>query len=150
MEKNVKKVNLLIIGNNIWCIDLVNRLKLQEKYNIQYIYNYRAAIKRLRHNSYDVLLLQQQYFNYNSVELSKLSYAMSRPSIILCKSYFKMFIYWIWKHTSQWANKHTIAKEIIHFKYLNYKSLDNYIEKILYQHDLIDDITKQIKKAIKK
>lgn len=145
-----KKINLLIIGNNLWCINLVNNLNNNQLYNIQYIYTYKDAIKRLRHNSYDILLLQQDYFNYSSIELSKLSYAMSRPSIILCSSIFKLIIYQLWKYTSQWTNTFTISKELIHFKKLNYKYLDKYIQKIVIHTDYIKQITEQINKNIQK
>ncbi len=148
--KNVKdKINLLIIGNNLWCIDLANNLNKNQQYNIQYIYTYKDAIRRLRHNSYDILLLQQDYFNYNSIELSKLSYAMSRHSIILCKSLFKIIIYQIWKHTSDWTNKFTIAKQLIHFKKLKYKKLNQYIQQLITNNNLITEITAQIKKNTK-
>lgn len=145
-----KKINLLIIGNNLWCINLVNNLNNNDLYNIQYIYTYKDAIKRLRHNSYDILLLQQEYFNYSSIQLSKLSYAMSRPSIILCSSFFKLIIYQVWKNTSQWTNKYSISKQLIHFKKINYKTLCTYIQKIANHKDYIKEITNQINKNIQK
>lgn len=151
MESFVKKINLLIIGNNDWCVTLANRLLAEQhqNYNIQYIYTYRQAIKRLRHNSYDILLLQEDYFNYNSIELSKLSYAMSRPSIILCNSLFKILIYQIWKRTSEWTNKFSISKKLIHFKLLNTKKLSDYINQVQHQHDYIKQISNQIQRKVK-
>lgn len=144
------KINLLIIGYNEWCLNLKSRFENQQLYNIEFIYNYTDALQRLRHNSYDILLLQEQYFDYNSIQLSQLSYAMSRPSVILCTSKLKWLIYKLWRRYSYWTNKYLTAKKLIHIKLLNDSNLVEYVSNLSHQTELIKQVSKQIRSKIKK
>ena len=139
------KINLLIIGYNEWCLNLEKKFKNQQLYHIEFIFNYQDALQRLRHNSYDILLLQQQYFNYNSIQLSQLSYAMSRPSVILCTSYLKLFIYKIWRRYSNWTNKYKISKKLIHIKLINDQNLTQYVTGLVNQIHMIKQVSTQIR-----
>lgn len=140
-----KKINLLIIGYNQWCLNLKKRFNNTRLYNIEFIYNYQDALERLRHNSYDILLLEEEYFDYNSIQLSQLSYAMSRPSIILCTSFIKLFIYKLWRKYSDWTNKFTTAKKLIHIKMLNDQQLVSYVNNLIHQSQMIKQVSIQIR-----
>lgn len=144
METSKHKIALLIIGNKDWCTSYSQQFKDQTKYSYQTISNFKDALKRLQHNSYDILLLQQNYFKYNSIRLSQLSYAMSRPSIILCNSYLKFLIYNFWKKFSDWTNKYSTSKKLIHIKMIDSK-INKYLLKLLHQHDMIKQISEQIR-----
>ena len=80
-----RNLNILIIGNQDWYNTIQPILaELTEKYTTEYINDIDAANKRLWHNSYDILLLEEKFSRENTINLTKMSYAMSRPSIILC------------------------------------------------------------------
>lgn len=145
METANQKITLLIIGNKDWCTSYSQQFKDSTKYKYQTISNFKDALKRLEHNSYDILLLQQNYFKYNSIRLSQRSYAMSRPSIILCNSYLKYFIYNFWKKFSDWTNKYTTSKKLIHIKMISDSKINKYLIKLLKQHDMIKQISDQIR-----
>lgn len=144
-----KKINLLIIGYNQWCLNLKKRFNNHQLYNIEFIYDYQTALERLRHNSYDILLLEEEYFDYNSIQLSQLSYAMSRPSVILCTSIIKLIIYKIWRKYSDWTNKFAMAKKLIHIKMINDKNLVDYVNALIHQSQLIKQVSLQIRNKIK-
>lgn len=113
MEKD--HINLLVIGNNPWYNDFIKVLSgLDEKYTIEYIGNIHEANQRLWHNSYDILLLEEEFSKEYTIQLSKMSYAMSRPSIILCKQP-KLFFYNIWKKISNFTNTFITSKQLIYF-----------------------------------
>lgn len=149
MNTKNEKLSLLIIGKQSWCKDYQHNFSNNQKYKCQYIFDYQEALHRLQHNSYDVLLLQEKYFDYKSINLSQLSYAMSRPSVILCSSYFRYFLYKLWRKYSSWTNKYQISKKLIHIKMINDNNLNNYLYTLLPQHNLIKAVSSEIRSKVK-
>lgn len=94
-------------------------LGLKDIYKFEFITDINIANKRLDHNSYDVLVIEDAFIKNNSINLFKKAYAMSRPTIILCNSYYRYFYYTFWKHFSKWSNKFKISKEMIFITYTN-------------------------------
>lgn len=111
-----KNIKLLVIGNKTWYDKLYPiLLHLNEHYTIEYISDINTAKQRLWHNSYDILLLEEDFSKTNTIELTKMSYAMSRPSIIICKNKFKLFFYFIWKHFGDFTSRFITSKKLIFF-----------------------------------
>jgi hypothetical protein len=100
------------------------------------------ANERLWHNSYDILLLEENFSKENTIELSKMSYAMSRPSIILCNNY-KFIWYQFWKYLSSFTNKFTTSKKLIYF-ITNNNLIPEFIPQISEKHNLFNKVTSEI------
>jgi hypothetical protein len=118
--------------------------KLDEQYTIEYIDDINAANKRLWHNSYDILLLEEKFSNEYTIKLSKMSYAMSRPSIILCENTLKLFMYKVWKRLSKFTNTFITSKKLIFFMGNKDKRIINFISDLANHHQFFDVITKEI------
>ena len=94
------------------------------------------AFKRLDHNSYDVLVLQDGFVK-NILELPIMAYAMTRPSIIVCKGFFRLLYFCFWHYFSKFSRKFKLSKKLINFAvedddnvYKNYlKQLVVYLSK---------------------
>ena len=72
------------------------------------------AFKRLDHNSYDVLVLQDGFVK-NTLDLPIMAYAMTRPSIIVCKNIFKLLYYYCWRFFSRFSRSFKLSKKLINF-----------------------------------
>lgn len=140
-----KTLHILAIGSNKW------NLKIRElcysfipKFEIEFISNINIAKDRLNHNSYDILLIEDEYINRNSIVLSKMAYAMSRPTVIMCNSIFRLVYYYLWKKFAEWPNKFKISKKMIQFKYINNISflLDKHL--IFDSHNNLKNISNEI------
>lgn len=150
MQMNIKKhINLLVIGNKEWYNSLLTILcGLNEIYTVEYISDIRKANARLWHNSYDILLLEEKFSEAYTIDLSKMSYAMSRPSIILCDNIFKIICYKFWKKFSIFTNKFITSQKMILFAKNNDKTLLNTISDLAHHHQYFDIITNEIDKNI--
>ena len=116
MSTNKKNINLLLIGNKKWYKEFIPFLTdLDSNYTIEYISNIELANARLWHNSYDILVLEESFSKKHTIELSKMSYAMSRPTIIICNNSLKLFLYFIWKHFSDFTSRFITSKKLIYF-----------------------------------
>ena len=125
-EKNDTEENLiyriLIIGGNqfqekIRSIYLTKKLTF--KYSLESVVEEKEALKRLNHNSYDLLLLEDNFSKYKTIRLATMAYAMSRPTIIICNSIFKEIYYFIWKHFSKFSKRFKTSRKLIYFSLLN-------------------------------
>ena len=112
------KIRILAIGN----IEFINSLnsiflsKVIDHYGIETISDEKMALKRLNHNSYDILLLEDNFSKFNTIRLSTMAYAMSRPTIIICNSYFKQLYYTIfWKYFSKFCRRFKTSRKLIFF-----------------------------------
>ena len=144
-NKNPHHINLLIIGNKDWYESLLDILcDLDEVYTIEFISDIYEANARLWHNSYDILLLEEDFSKKYTIQLSKMSYAMSRPSIILCKNIFKIFFYKLWKTFSKFTNKFLTSRQMILFAKADDKDLLNTISDLAHHHEYFDVITREI------
>ena len=74
-----------------------------------------------------------------------MSYAMSRPSIILCKNPIKLFCYNLWKLLSKFTNQFIISKKLIFFRSDKDKELISFISQLANHHQFFDLITNEIK-----
>lgn len=112
------KIRILVIGD-IEFIESLNQIflvKLVQKFSLETISNEKQALQRLNHNSYDILLLQDGFSKYNTIRLSTMAYAMSRPTIIICKNAIKQIYYSIyWKHFSKFCRRFKTCKKLIFF-----------------------------------
>ncbi len=82
--------------------------------SVEKISDEEAAFKRLDHNSYDVLLLEDGFVK-NTLDLPIMAYAMTRPSIIICKSIFKLLYYYCWRFFSRFSRNFKLSKILINF-----------------------------------
>lgn len=140
-----KKLNLLIIGNQTWYNQFISDIDILTKtYNIEYISDINQANKRLWHNSYDILLLEEKFSNEHTIKLTKMSYAMSRPSIIFCNNTIKLLSYKLWKHLSDFTNKFKTSKKLIFFLKNKDKQTVSFINTLSHNHQYLDIITKEI------
>ena len=89
------------------------------KFTLETIIDEKEALKRLNHNSYDLLLLEDNFSKYSTIRLATMAYAMSRPTIIICKSIFKELYYFIWKHFSTFSKRFKISRKLIYFSLIN-------------------------------
>lgn len=138
-------INLLVVGHKSWYNRFIQDLKiLPDDYTVEYISDINAANARLWHNSYDILLLEEQFSKEHTIKLSQMSYAMSRPSIILCKNQFKLFSYNIWKALSKFTNSFITSKKLIFFRNERDKRLINFINELANHHQFFDIITQEI------
>lgn len=118
------KIRILVIGD-IEFIESLNQIflvKLVPKFSLEAISNEKQALQRLNHNSYDILLLQDGFSKYNTIRLSTMAYAMSRPTIIICNSIIKQVYYMLyWKHFSKFTRRFRTSKKLIFFSMNNSK-----------------------------
>lgn len=126
----MKRIRILAIGEKEWIANLNKDIlhNLEETYTLEIIINEQEAIERLTHNSYDILILQDDFSPKQSLHLATLAYAMTRPSLILCNSYLKLLMYKFWKVFSKFARKYKISRKLIFFNHYN----ANYIKLIEY------------------
>lgn len=143
--EQIKKLNLLIIGNQDWYKQFISSISiLTETYNIEYISDIKQANARLWHNSYDILLLEQKFSNDHTIKLTKMSYAMSRPSIIFCNNKLTLICYKLWKHLSSFTNKFSTSKKLIYFLKNHDKQTIKFINDLSQHHQYLDIISKEI------
>lgn len=138
-------VKLLVIGTKSWLEKLCAITdKLSLIYHIQFISDINQARERLWHNSYDILIIEQQFTKIHTINLSKMAYAMFRPSIVICDNIFKVLKYKFWQLISKFSRKYKTFKTINSYTKL---SENNIIMLIEYYHKNkcdINIITKQI------
>jgi hypothetical protein len=143
----MKRIRVLAIGTKDWIDNLDNDIlnKLEDIHTLEIISNEEAALERLTHNSYDILILQDKFSPVNSIHLATLAYAMTRPTLILCDSKFKVFKYLIWKFLSVFARKYKTSKKLIFFKHYNSNYLDliSFLAKNHLQY--FEQVNKEIK-----
>jgi hypothetical protein len=146
------KIRILAIGN----IEFINSLnsiflsKVIDHYGIETISDEKMALKRLNHNSYDILLLEDNFSKFNTIRLSTMAYAMSRPTIIICNSYFKQLYYTIfWKYFSKFCRRFKTSRKLIFFTKNNSKHAEmvEHLAKnhLQYFQQINDEITKKAK-----
>lgn len=147
-ELQHEKLHILIIGNDQWYSQHSSFFKkLQDKYSLEYIKDIHEASQRLWHNSYDMLLIEQKFCKENTIKLSKLSYARSKPSIILCNNLFMELIYKIWKRFSKFCRICSTMRKLMFIYYNINKQLIRNIDNIANTHyQYRDSITLEIKK----
>lgn len=148
MKKSGKKVNILVIGEQKWQVE--HKLffsKLHQLYTVQYISDVQQAMQRLWHNSYDMLLIQQQFCKQNSIKLSQLSYARSKPSIILCNSIVMQWFYKFWKRFNRFTKVCASIRKLMYVYRSVNKNLLQQINTIANsEHNHRDVISLQIRK----
>lgn len=145
-----KTYRILIIGNQ----DFQDELKsmflvklLTCHYTIESIICENDALKRLNHNSYDLLLLQDNFTKYGAVRLASMAYAMSRPTIIICTNIFKEFYYFIWKHFSKFSNRFKTSRKLIFFSLIGSKKSKLALHLIKNHLQYFDTINQEISKS---
>ena len=118
----MKKIRVLAIGKKEWIDNLDNDVlkKLDCTYTLEIINDEHDALERLTHNSYDILILQDDFSPLKSIHLATLAYAMTRPTLILCNKNLKLFKYIIWKIFSIFTRKYKTSKKF--FCQINCKS----------------------------
>ena len=112
----MSKIKVLVIGRGHW----IDRLEesffasRKDRLSVERISTEEAARDRLTHNSYDVLVLDSKFIK-NAIQLTKLAYAMTRPSIVLCNSPFTKLKFNFWKLFSDFARRHHLLDKLVHF-----------------------------------
>ena len=154
MENNVNnyKIRILAIGRKSFIESLSKNflVKLANCYNLETITNKKQAVQRLNHNSYDLLLLQDGFYKNNTLKLSKMAYAMSRPTIIICNSIFKAIYYsFFWKHFSTFTRRFKTSKKLIFFSTNNSKYFKLIKYLALSHTQYFDTINSEISSNVK-
>lgn len=143
----MKRIRVLAIGKIEWINNLDKDVltKLDCIHTLEIINEESEALERLTHNSYDILILQDDFSPLKSIQLATLAYAMTRPTLILCDSYFKVLKYLLWKIFSVFTRKYKTSKKLIFFKHYNSNYLDliSYLAKNHLQY--FDLVNKEIK-----
>ena len=154
MENNANnyKIRILAIGRKsfIESLSKIFLIKLVDCYNLETITSKKQAIERLNHNSYDILLLQDGFYKSNTIRLSKMAFAMSRPTIIICDSIFKSIYYsFFWKRFSTFTRRFKTAKKLIFFSTNNSKYF-KLIQYLALNHtQYFDTINSEISSKVK-
>lgn len=141
------KINILVVGDNKWYNQHLHFFKnLQKKYNIEYIFNIQQANERLWHNNYDMLLIDQDFCKRYTINLSQLSYARSKPSIILCDCFITQCLFKLWKKFSALTRDCPTMKKLTYIYSNINDNLINQIDRIVnLNHNYRNIITKEIK-----
>lgn len=103
------------MGDQRWVSSFNDRiLSLSHyKYKTEVISDLDIAVERLTHNSYDILILQDGYFNIDSIKLGSMAYAMTRPTLIICNGLYSLIKYKLRKMFSKFFNRYKISKKLI-------------------------------------
>ncbi len=144
-------LNILVVGSTKWFNTFKEHFKnkpTHPNYKFEFISKLNDAIARLDHNSYDVLIIEDDYIKDNSIQLSKKAYAMSRPTIILCSSFIRYILYLLWKTFDDWPNTFTISKKMIFIKKMNDLSILDNTELLQKCHNRLDEISKEISSIV--
>lgn len=152
MSGTMDKIKILIIGDEFWISSFDEKIlkKSNLNYSLEKISNINDAIVRLDHNSYDILLIQESFKRKNTLYLTKMAYAMTRPSIIICNNFIIKFAYVFWKIFSSFTKKYKISKEMINVN-LNNKSIINKISYLAKNHlQYFDKINAEISSVFSK
>jgi hypothetical protein len=144
MNKETSKINILVIGTVEWYKDFAAILSnLTTNFTIEFICDIQKARARLWHNSYDILIIEEKFTKKHTIKLSKMAYAMSRPSIVICNNIIKNISYNCWKYMSKFTNTCETSKKLIHFMFPN-KNVIRYVDNLANHHQYFDIITKEI------
>ena len=109
-------IKVLIIGKDEWVEKLSKRLeRINECFIIEKIKDEVLAKKRLQHNSYNILILQDNFSSLDPIRLASLAYAMTRPSIIVCSNIFKYI--WFRLKLSKIYKLFKTSKKLINFNF---------------------------------
>ena len=123
MKESDNIIKVLAIGNERFVKRLSDYISsdLGKEFTFETITDESKALPRLNHNSYDILILQDGFSKYDTVRLSTMAYAMSRPTIILCSNVFKLIYYRFVKHFSHFFRNFKVSKKLIHFRKIGTK-----------------------------
>ena len=124
MKETENIIKVLAIGNEKFVkrlSDCISSELKDQTITFEFITDESRALSRLNHNSYDVLVLQDGFSKYNTIRLSTMAYAMSRPTIILCSNIFKLIYYKFVKHFSYFFRNFKVSKKLIHFRKIGTK-----------------------------
>jgi len=147
----MESIKILIIGKHDWIERLSSKLdKMEETFVIEKIENEDAAVQRLKHNSYNILLIQDQFSKINPIKLASLAYAMTRPSIILCSNRLRYMKFKVWQFCSRFARKFKTSRVLINF---NFGSVDLEKQITTLANDYMnyfDKVNEEIKSCMSK
>lgn len=154
-KKDEPILNILVVGNQEWIDKHKNLIKvLQKSYTIEYKTEIKAALERLWHNSYDILLIDQEFVKEHTIDLTKLAYARSKPSVILCKNFFTAAYFNLWKKFSKMTKTCKTMRQLMFPIEEDRQDLAHFINKIaLVSHqgmNLTQQINIEIKEYFKK
>lgn len=126
----MESIKVLIIGKHKWVENLSEYLnKMDDSFSIEKIEDEDAAIRRLTHNSYNILLIQDKFSKLNPIKLASLAYAMTRPSLIVCSNIFNYVKFLAWHYLSSFSWKFKTSKKLINFNY-KFEDLKSKIESL--------------------
>lgn len=142
----MKNTKILLIGKREWIAEVRERLNAaNNSFSIEEIDNEDDALTRLTHNSYNILVLQDTFSDTCPTKLAAMAYAMTRPSIIVCSSWFSFLKFKIWKKFSKFVKLFKTSKLLIHFN-LKMKSIDEHVKALsLNYSQYFKEVNKEIK-----
>lgn len=143
-------LNILIVGDKEWIEKHQNLIKVLEKtYTLEYKTEIKDALERLWHNSYDILLIEHEFVKRYTIDLTKLAYARSKPSVILCQNIITSTYFNLWKKFSKMTKTCKTMKKLMFPVQQNRDDLVHFINKIaLLSHNGMN-LTQQINLEVK-
>ena len=150
-KTNEPILNILVVGDEEWIKDHQDLIKILKKsYTLEYKTEIKDALQRLWHNSYDILLIDQEFVKHYTIDLTKLAYARSKPSVIMCKDIFTTAYYKLWKKFSKMTKTCKTMRQLM-FPIQDEKSPEvvHFINKIALVSHQGMNLTQQINLEIK-
>ena len=150
-KKDTPVLNILVVGDQEWINKHKDLIKiLQKSYTLEYKTKIKDALERLWHNSYDILLIDQEFVNKYTIDLTKLAYARSKPSVILCNNILTTAYYKLWKKFSKMTKTCRTMRQLM-FPIKDEKSPEivHFINKIALVSHQGMNLTQQINIEIK-
>ena len=150
-QSNQPILNILVVGNQEWIDKHQDLIKILKKsYTIEYKTQIKDALERLWHNSYDILLIDHQFVKQHTIDLTRLAYARSKPSVILCKNIFSTIYFKLWKKYSKVTKTCKTMRQLM-FPILDEQSpqVVHFINKIALVSHQGMNLTQQINIEIK-
>ncbi len=143
-------LNILVVGDQQWINKHQKLIKILEKtYTIEYKTEINDALERLWHNSYDILLIEHQFVKKYTIDLTKLAYARSKPSVILCQNGLTSMYYNLWKKFSKLTKTCKTMKKLMYPIQQNRDDLVHFINRIALLSHKGMNLTQQINIEIK-
>lgn len=146
-----QKLNILVVGDQVWIKSHQDLIKiLQKSYTIEYKTKIKDALQRLWHNSYDILLIDQNFVKNHTIDLTRMAYARSKPSVILCNNVISSTYYKLWKRFSKMAKACPSMKQLMYpIEDVSGPEVPNIINKIALMSHQGMNLTQQINLEIK-
>lgn len=146
----MNNVKILLIGKHSWITKAKEELSQFDEQLIETISDEDAAIQRLTHNSYDILVIQDSFRKkHPGLSCVKMAYAMTRPSIIVASSLLSYIKLRLMHRFSKFSRRFKLSRKMININF-KFKGLSDKISLLSKDyHKYFNSINKEIKENTK-